>query len=83
MIPTDLPIPFKRLQFPVKISFALTINKSQGQTFKLVGIDLRKECFTHGQLYVALSRVGAPDHQYILLPENNLTSNVVYGEALQ
>lgn len=83
MIPTDLPIPFKRLQFPVKISFALTINKSQGQTFKLVGIDLRKECFTHGQLYVALSRVGAPDHQYILLPENNLTSNVVYREALQ
>lgn len=30
MIPTDLPISFKRLQFPVKISFALTINKSQG-----------------------------------------------------
>ncbi|XP_060873906.1 ATP-dependent DNA helicase pif1-like [Metopolophium dirhodum] len=39
MIPTDLSIPFKRVQFPVKISFALTINKSQGQTFELVGID--------------------------------------------
>lgn len=58
MIPTDLPIPFKRLQFPIKTSFALTINKSQGQTFSLVGIDLRKECFSHGQLYVGLSRVG-------------------------
>ncbi|XP_046492918.1 uncharacterized protein [Neodiprion pinetum] len=34
MIPTDLPISFKGLQFPVKISFALTINKSQGQTDK-------------------------------------------------
>ncbi|XP_008184419.1 uncharacterized protein LOC103309803 [Acyrthosiphon pisum] len=55
MIPTDLPIPFKRVQFPVKISFALTIYKSQGQTFELVGIDLRKKCFTHGQLYVSRS----------------------------
>jgi len=37
MIPTDLPIPFKRLQFPVKIFFTLTINKSLGQPFELVG----------------------------------------------
>ncbi|KAJ8883530.1 hypothetical protein PR048_015374 [Dryococelus australis] len=73
MIPTDLPIPFKRLQFPVKTSFAITINKSQGQTFSLVGIDLRKECFSHGQLYVGLSRVGSPETQYILLPNNNRT----------
>ncbi|XP_060878262.1 uncharacterized protein LOC132950735 [Metopolophium dirhodum] len=81
MIPTDLPIPFKRVQFPVKISFALTINKSQGQTFELLGIDLRKECFTHGQLYVGLSRVGSADDQFILLPQNKTTSNIVYREA--
>jgi len=55
MIPTHLPITFKRLQFPMKVSFALTINKSQGQIFSLVGIDLRKECFSHEQLYVGLS----------------------------
>lgn len=55
IIPTDLPIPFKPLQFPVETSFALRINKSQGQTFNLVGVDLRKECFTHGGLYVGLS----------------------------
>ncbi|KAJ8888509.1 hypothetical protein PR048_008000 [Dryococelus australis] len=73
MIPTDLPISFKRLQFPVKTSFAITINKSQGQTFSLVGIDIRKECFSHGQLYVGLSRVGSPEKQYILLPNNNRT----------
>lgn len=83
MIPTDLPISFKRLQFPVKISFALTINKSQGQTFSTVGIDLRKECFSHGQLYVGLSRVGSPENQYILLPQTNCTANVVYSEALR
>lgn len=58
MIPTDLPMSFKRLQFPVKVSFALIINKSQGQTFSIFGIDLREECFSHSQLYVALSRVG-------------------------
>ncbi|KAJ8883203.1 hypothetical protein PR048_015043 [Dryococelus australis] len=74
IIPTDLPISFKRLQFPVKTSFAITINKSQGQTFSLVGIDLRKECFSHGQLYVGLSRVASPEKQYILLPNNNRTS---------
>ncbi|CAB3233342.1 unnamed protein product [Arctia plantaginis] len=53
MIPNDLPFNFKRIQFPVKLSFAVTINKSQGQTFKHVGIDLRQDCFSHGQLYVA------------------------------
>lgn len=83
MIPTDLPISFKRLQFPVKVSFALTINKSQGQTFSMVGIDLRKECFSHGQLYVALSRVGSPENQYVLMPSTNTTANIVYSEALR
>ncbi|GBP24436.1 hypothetical protein EVAR_19312_1 [Eumeta japonica] len=48
MFPMHLPIPFKRLQYPVKISFALTVNKSRGQTFSPVGTDLRKQCFPHG-----------------------------------
>ncbi|KAJ8877296.1 hypothetical protein PR048_021750 [Dryococelus australis] len=39
-----------RLQFSAKVSFALTINKSQGQTFKFVGINLSKGCISHGQL---------------------------------
>ena len=34
----------------------MTINKSQGQSLKLVGIDLRSPVFSHEQLYVALSR---------------------------
>ncbi len=37
-------------------AFAMTINKSQGQTFKHIGIFLRDSVFSHGQLYVALSR---------------------------
>ena len=61
LIPSNstLPFEFRRLQFPVALCFAMTINKSQGQTFKAVGVDLTNESFTHGMLYVALSRVGS------------------------
>ena len=48
---------FKRRQFPIRPAFAMTINKCQGQTFKKVGIYLDQPIFTHGQLYVAFSRV--------------------------
>ena len=46
-----------RRQYPIALCFAMTINKSQGQTLKKVGICLTRQVFTHGQLYVALSRV--------------------------
>jgi len=49
------PFIFKRRQFPIKLAFAVTINKSQGHTFDRVGVDLRKDVFNHGQLYVATS----------------------------
>ncbi|XP_078443457.1 uncharacterized protein LOC144712871 isoform X2 [Wolffia australiana] len=51
-----LPFRFKRLQFPIRLAFAMTINKSQGQTLDTVGIYLPNPLFTHGQLYVTLSR---------------------------
>lgn len=49
-------IPFKHIQFPVSLCFAMTINKAQGQTLDYVGIYLREPVFSHGQLYIALSR---------------------------
>ena len=51
-----LPLPFKRIQFPIRLCFAMTINKAQGQTLDFVGIYLREPVFSNGQLYVALSR---------------------------
>ena len=44
----------------------MTINKAQGQTLGLVGICLKDGVFSHGQLYVALSRVGSPSQLKIL-----------------
>ena len=48
----------------------MTINKSQGQSLKAVGINLTSQCFTHGMLYVALSRVGMPNSVIILEKED-------------
>ncbi|XP_034936444.1 uncharacterized protein [Chelonus insularis] len=47
----------KRRQYAIRLAFAMTINKAQGQTFDKIAIDLRKDVFNHGQLYVAMSRL--------------------------
>ena len=61
----------------------MTINKSQGQTFENVGIDLRKDFFNHGRLYVALSRVRSWKSVRFYLGNqrtNNTVKNYVYTE---
>ncbi|XP_067932094.1 ATP-dependent DNA helicase PIF6-like [Watersipora subatra] len=82
LIPTNVPFQFKRIQFPVRLSFALTINKSQGQTLKAVGINLLTPCFSHEQLYVVLSRVGSKNVPYIFSPFGQ-TKSIVYPQGLQ
>jgi hypothetical protein len=61
----------------------MTVNKSQGQSLTVVGVDLRSSAFSHGQLYVALSRVTSISGLTLLLPENSdTTDNVVFPEVL-
>ncbi|GFU89505.1 ATP-dependent DNA helicase [Trichonephila clavipes] len=70
MIPSDSPIPFKRLQFLIRLAFAMTINKSQDQTMKICGLNLENPCFfLTGQLYVACSRVGKPSNLFVYTPQ--------------
>lgn len=83
---TEVEFPFilMRKQFPVRLCFAMTVNKSQGQSLQVVVVDLSASAFTHGQLYVALSWAVNLNNVTVLLSENhdNKTENVVYPEVL-
>ena len=45
IMPTNLPFEFKWLQFPIRLAFAMSINKAQGQTLNTVGLNLQESCF--------------------------------------
>jgi ATP-dependent DNA helicase PIF1 len=88
-----MPFTLHRRQFPVHPAFAMTSNKAQGQTLKMVSIFLPKPVFTHGELYVAMSRIGCLEGVKLLVtdgvenahedaPAGVYTRNVVYTEVL-
>ena len=83
----------ERFQFPVSLGYALTINKSQGQTFNQIGLELQTPVFSHGQLYVALSRVRSFNNLKIRVlstqeqgkktnVQGTFTKNIVFREIL-
>lgn len=84
--PPDDAFPFRweRRQFPVRPAFAMTVNKAQGQTLGRVAVYLEEPVFSHGQLYVAASRVGRPADLRFALPAGSqgVTRNVIYAEVL-
>jgi ATP-dependent DNA helicase PIF1 len=87
--PSDTKMPFKlnRRQYPISVCFAITINKSQGQTLSLVGLFLQCPVFSHGQLYVAVSRVKSKRGLKFICCDRDdnyadETTNVVYKEVL-
>ena len=80
-----LSLKFQRRQFPLVVTYAMTINKSQGQSLSHVGLFLKKTTFTHGQLYDAISRVMSREGLKILVcgDEDNSRSVVIVNIFLQ
>lgn len=80
LIPSNFPFQFKWLQFSSKVCFAMTLNKSQGQTLKFAGVYLREDCFSLDQFYVPCSRVRSPSSLVVQEPEGT-TKNVLHKEV--
>ena len=70
LTPSDsgLPLTLRRRQFPIRLCYCTTINKAQWQTPECVGLHLPTPAFSHGQLYVGLSRAGSADRIFVYAP---------------
>jgi len=70
----------KYTQFPIKLAWAMSIHKSQGQTFDKVILDMEGGAFAHGQTYVALSRCTTLDG--IVLKRPLLMRDFIFDDVI-
>ena len=61
-----------RVQFPLKLCYAMTVNKSQSQSFLKALFDTTVETFSHGQAYVALSRIRFYNEIKLIISKENI-----------
>ncbi len=75
-----------RTQFPLRLAYCMTFNKAQGQEWDLVLADIRKSPFTHGHLYVVMSRIRQSRNIRLFCDEEQMiegqpcATNVVYNK---
>ena len=74
-----------RIQFLLRLAYAVTFNSCQGQTLKKAIFDLRQDIFVHGQLYTALTRIRSRKGGTTLISELNkdfIVRNVVFRQLV-
>jgi hypothetical protein len=88
-LPFGKSLVMQRSQFPLRLAYALSFNKAQGQQFHRLALDITIASFSHGHLYVALSRIRFAMNIKFFVTNENLTEdgkpftkNVVYDEII-
>lgn len=80
-----------RTQFPLRLAYAMSYNKSQSQTLLRTLVDCTEMPFAHGHLYVASSRVRSPDNiayyfedanEMVDLHRKAVVTNIVYKRLI-
>jgi hypothetical protein len=74
---SGLPFTVVRKQYPIIPAYCLSVHKAQGQSLKCVGLIFESDPFTHGQLYVALSRVAGWHKVFTMFQGDNIKNHVL------
>jgi ATP-dependent DNA helicase PIF1 len=74
---SGLPFTVIRTQFPIIPAYCLSVHKAQGQSLQCVGLVFESDPFTHGQLYVALSRVAGWHKVFTMFQGDNIKNHVL------
>ena len=82
LMPIDFAFEFKHVQFAMRLAFAMSINKYQRQSLEVCGRNFELQCFSHGRLYVACSRVCKPSTLFVFSPYGK-TKDIVLYKKLQ